>query len=71
MIYSHVVRGSGSGERLFQPFKLGIEDTFFDWLDCIEEILVRIETESLRGKLQSLVRSILTIGRTMREEKGS
>ena len=36
---------------MFQPSKLGIEDTIFDWSERVKEILVRAGAESQYGQL--------------------
>lgn len=73
LIYSCVVeRGKrGEGEGLFWPSKLGIEETILDWSDWAEEILVEIKIESLCKWPQSLVGSMLTIEKMIREKRGS
>ena len=73
LLYSHVVggEGGGKGEGLFRLSKLGVRETIFDWLKCVEGILIRAGAISLCKQLRLLAESMLTIGRTTREKRGS
>ena len=61
--------GGGEKEGLFYLFRLGVVKTIFDLADQRRDCFVGVKAVSLPRQLQSLPRSMLTIGRDEKRKR--